>query len=91
MVSVEHTIEDLQHNYREFSTRNIPSDTSVEYHRYEVTKKVYVCPRGKPSHRGSPMKCRHKCVKEESDDPIYEDEVKQHMLAVKTKISLITD
>ncbi|KAL5341347.1 hypothetical protein BJX70DRAFT_359435 [Aspergillus crustosus] len=91
MVTVHQTLERFELPVAGLYSRQIPSDTFVEYRRYEVTKKVYVCPRGVAAHRGDPAECGRKCNNKQRGYQLeYHDEVKQHVLAVSTKVSIKT-
>ncbi|MCJ1393628.1 hypothetical protein MMC18_006503 [Xylographa bjoerkii] len=60
--------------------QTVGGDVELEYHTSWITKRVYVCPRGIPVHRGNPDACGRACKNAQGDaDDEY---VKEHELKI---------
>lgn len=67
-------------------------NTQVTFHPKLVRLKMYVCPRGIHVHRGKQWMCGNACKKAQGDLPaMYEEEVEQRVVVVKTKTTVGSD
>ncbi|KAL2260270.1 hypothetical protein VTK26DRAFT_5756 [Humicola hyalothermophila] len=61
-VQVAYTTDQYKDNYPSWHHFEVRSGVTVEYHPQWDIRKVYICPRGIPEHRGSPMSCGRRCA-----------------------------
>lgn len=62
------------------------TDMEVEYHPSWKMKKVYICPREIPRHRGNPQDCGKLCRNAQGEtDPVFEDEQVLRMVMVRKR------
>ncbi len=63
------------------------ANQEIEYHPFQTSKKVYVCPRGIWNHRGNPRACGRMCQKARGDDSDgYEEEEGWEALVIRKKV-----
>lgn len=68
--------------------QSMAADIEIEHHPGWFTKRVYLCPRGIPVHRGKPGACGMACRKAQGDaEAEYVDELALQMVVVKKKIT----
>ena len=63
------------------------TDVDIEYHPSWRTEKIYICPRGIPSHRGKSWACGRQCRSAQGDAEVeYEDVDVLKVLEVRKRI-----
>ncbi|KAK4119371.1 hypothetical protein N657DRAFT_626804 [Parathielavia appendiculata] len=87
-VQVAHTADQYHDDYSSWAYLKVPSGVTVEHYPQWAIRKVYICPRGIPGHRGSPMSCGRRCAAAQGDnDDIYEEEPYLKMLVLKKTVT----
>jgi hypothetical protein len=77
-------------NLDQKSPERYSANEDEERHILPRTKKIYVCPRGIPVHRGSPGSCGHACHKAQGDNVNqYEEENYVEVVVVKKVVEFV--